>query len=64
MLASNEDGEEAVPFGSEGFVFMGSTDDCPQGAIRFAGDALRGADEVEIDYCTFATPELRDVDGE
>lgn len=57
VLASNEDGEEAVQFGSDGFVFMGSTDDCPQGAIRFAGDALRGADEVEIDYCTIAAPQ-------
>lgn len=45
-------GGQPVPLGEAGFTYLGPTADCANGAIRFASDALRDVDEVEITYCT------------
>ena len=50
--ASGADDLDTVPLGEEGFVFLGPTADCPNGALRFAPTALRNASAVEVTYCT------------
>jgi hypothetical protein len=53
VVASTEDeGQESVPFGPEGFVYLGATDLCAEGALEFAGDAVRGVEQIDVEYCT------------
>ena len=56
VVTSTEDEQTSVPLGDEGFVYMGATSTCQNGAIRFATDALSGVDEVAVEYCTISVP--------
>lgn len=44
-------GDEPVPLGLDGFTYVSSSATCPGGGVQFAGDALRGVDDIEITYC-------------
>lgn len=43
-----------VPLGEDGVIYLGPTEGCANGALRFAAPALAGVDEIELTYCTEA----------
>lgn len=51
VLHATVDGE-VVAYGSDGFVYLGATDDCPTGAVSLHRSVVDGADAIELTYCT------------
>ncbi len=49
-LAVRVDGEPVV-LGDDGFAFLGATEACPGGALRFGAPAVAAAEEIELTYC-------------
>lgn len=52
VSTTEEEGQQPVPFGPDGFLYLGATSDCQEGALEFSGDAIRGVEQIDVEYCT------------
>jgi hypothetical protein len=52
VVATIDGDQESIPLGADGFVYLGATELCEEGALEFAGDSLWGAEQIDLEYCT------------
>lgn len=56
VVVKRDDDQESLAVGESGFVYLGETERCPQGALRFEGEVLREVEEIAVEYCIIPTP--------